>query len=576
VPFEWLVPQPDPVNALLGWVVSSLGDVLLAGATRAILGTPAERALRDAFNTAIDAAADEVTENPANRRKLRAALRGSRKELARPENFPDLPGLVDAWLRGIDDDPATPGRLGALGVDRPRLASALCAGISKEVITDGLRNGPLQPLATHANFRRAFGLTREVLEQLQPIREMLEEMLRRQRLQAEQDRRSDPAEGARTLIEDRAATFTGREYVIDRINAITGDPSFPSGYLLVTGEPGIGKTSLLSYLITRENYPYHLNDRRQGITSTRAFLHSVCGQLARKYGEKIPSAPDSSTLSELLRTASRNATPQAPVVIAIDALDESEPSSGGANRLLLPQVLPPHVYFLITSRPLADYELSVDRRQVIGMRDDDPLNLQDIRSYINRELTGPFASAFAQRIGAWGVSEQEFTETLTGKSQGNFMYIVHMLSSVRRGTLTQEALEDIEQLPTGLQDYYEYHWKVMQERWPPALWKKHESAVRCLALMKSPVSPAMLVDLAGDENLPGVDVTLARAIFTEWREFLHRQWYKLYDEYRYFIYHDTFREFLEKTDTLKPLELRLNRHQMRLLRQILDDDELPP
>jgi hypothetical protein len=54
----------DPVNALLGFVVSSLGQALLSGATRAILGTPVERALRGAFSTAIDAAADELTSSP--------------------------------------------------------------------------------------------------------------------------------------------------------------------------------------------------------------------------------------------------------------------------------------------------------------------------------------------------------------------------------------------------------------------------------------------------------------------------------------------------------------------------------
>ena len=574
MPLEPLAFQPmDPVNALLGWVASSLGDVLLVGATRALFGPPAERALRGAFSRAIDTATDQLTAGQTDlSRELRAALCRSRKALARPGQFPDLPQLVDAWVNAVDADPAGPGRLGALGVDRVRLAETLCAEITREVIADGLNNGPLQPLATHANFQRAFGLSQEVLARLGSIEAMQEEIRRAQEQQPERETRLGAADGARTLIDSRAATFTGRQYILDQLDAIIGNRAFPSGYVLITGEPGIGKTALVSHLIKERNYPYHLNDRRQGVTSTREFLSSVCPQLAARCGITISSVPSSLTLSMLLRKAAEGAGPGHPVVIVVDALDESEPSVG-ANRLLLPQVLPQYVYFLITSRPQADYELSVDHLKIVSIEDDDPLNFSDIRSYIQRELNGPFGGDFAQRIDAWGVSEKAFTDTLVGKSQGNFMYIVHMLSSVRLNRLTEAAMDDIRHLPTGLRGYYLDHWQVMQERWPPALWKKHEAAVRCLAVMKRPVSPAMLVDMAEEENLPGVDEDLARAIFTEWREFLNSKHDKHHDEERYYVYHDTFREFLESKETLKPLERRLQRNQIRLLRQIIEEDD---
>jgi hypothetical protein len=573
MPFDPLVFQPmDPDNAFLGWVVSALGEVLLAGATRAVLGTPAERALRGAISRAIDASADQLAAGRTDvSRELQVALRRSRRALAQPERFADLPQLVHAWVSEVDaDSPAGP--LSARGVDRSRLADVLCAEIIREVIADGLRRGPLQPLAAHANFQVAFGLSREVLAQLGPIKGMLEEILRMQHEQAQRGSQEDPADGALTLIEDRAATFTGRKHILDQLDAIIGQPAFPCGYVLVTGEPGIGKTALLSQVIKTKKYPYHLNNRRQGVTSAAAFLNSICGQLADRYGIPVPSAPSSMALSRLLRAAAEGAGPRSPLVIAVDALDESEPSSAGANRLLLPQVLPPHVYFLITSRPQADYQLTVDRLKIISIEDDDPLNFQDIRTYIHRELNGPFASDFAQRITAWRISEQTFTDTLADKSQGNFMYIVHMLSSVRLNRLTRAALDDIRQLPTGLKGYYLDHWQVMQRLWPAALWQKHEAAVRCLAVMNRPVSPAMLVDIAGEQNLPGVDESLARAIFTEWREFLNSQRDITHDEERYYIYHETFREFLDDKETLKPLERRIQGNQISLLRQILDED----
>jgi AAA ATPase domain len=571
-----LNPQPmDPVNALLGFVVSSLGQALLSGATRAILGTPVERALRGAFSSAIDTAADDLTDSPGQRGILRDALRRPRRELARPEAFADLPQLVGVWLDVVDEHTA-PGWLAAQGVDRLRLAESLHAQICREVIANGLSGGPLQPLAEHTNFQRVFGLSQEILQQLRPVREMLEELLRVQRQQAGRDDQLDSvAEGARTLIDDRAATFTGRQYLCRQIDEIIGTPDFPSGYLLIVGEPGIGKTSLLAHLISERGYLYHFNNRRQGVTSVQAFLDSVCRQLASRYGlgSKLPphSPPTSAVFSDLVRAAAQRAAPEAPLIIAVDALDESEPAPDGANRMLLPPVLPPNVYFLVTTRPLASYQLSVDRSRTLTITDDDPQNLQDIRSYIGRELAGPFRGDFSERIAAWQVTEHAFVDTLARKSQGSFMYIVHMLASIRQSRLTEEAMDDIEQLPVGLSNYYHTHWEVMKTRWPPALWRKHETAVRCLALMQNPVSPTMLIELAGKENLPGVDESLVLRVFADWREFLNEQWNRQYREKRYYIYHDTFREFLDYAGpSLAPLAQKIYKNQLVLLRQILD------
>jgi AAA ATPase domain len=583
----YLNPLPmDPVNALLGFVVSSLGQAVLSGATQAILGTRVERSLKSAFSSAIDVAADEFTSSTSSltqpgasgrhSSELRDALRKPSLELAQPERFADLTELVSAWLNAVYDG-TPPDWLVTLGADgRLRLEESLHAQICREVIADALKGGALQPLAEHVNFERAFGLSKEILQQLRPLREMLEELLLLQRQAAERNDQPDPTAAAtRTLIDDRTATFTGREYLCRKVDEVIGAPDFRSGYLLIVGEPGIGKTSLLAYLVSERNYIYHFNNRRQGITSAQEFLDSVSRQLASRYGleSALPasSPATSAVFSELLRQAAGKIGPEAPLIIAVDALDEADPANNGANRLLLPPVLPSNVYFLVTSRPLVGYQLSVDQRRTITIAEDDPQNLRDIRSYIARELDGPYRGDFSERIGAWGITRDGFIDTLTKKSQGNFMYTVHMLAGIRLNRLSEEAIDDITQLPDGLVGYYHMHWEVMKKRWQPALWEKHENAVRCLALMRNPVSPIMLIEMAGQRNLPGVDESLVLRVFYDWREFLDEEWNREYREKRYYIYHETFREFLEREGpSLEPMAQAINQNQISLLRQLID------
>ena len=285
----------------------------------------------------------------------------------------------------------------------------------------------------------------------------------------------------------------------------------------------------------------------------------------------VPSEPDGSTLSMLLHQAAGAARPDAPLVIAVDALDESDlPSSFGANRLLLPPTLPPHVYFLITSRPQRDYQLNVDRFRVIRIEDDDPSNLLDIRKYIEEQLNGPSAADFARRIDVWNVSRREFVDTLVTKSQGNFLYTFHMLTSIRLDRLSRAVLDDISQLPQGLSNYYQYHWAVMGELWPDDLWRKHRNAVRCMAAINRPMSARMLVRTAGQENLSGVDEDLVRTIFDTWREFFNSERDRDTEEELLYIYHDTFREFLNDDESLASLAYKLRRRQNMQLRQWLE------
>src|SRR5215475_7046477 len=180
------------------------------------------------------------------------------------------------------------------------------------------------------------------------------------------------------LVEERTQSFVGRDYVLGAIDRTVLDGDFPSGYVVVLGEPGVGKTALLAQLVKNRGYVHHFNVASMGIQSTRAFLENVCAQLIVRYRVDYSALPEGATqdggfLSQLLSEIGGQPAHR-PVVIAIDALDEvdDQASSPGTNVLLLPPSLPIGVFIVATTRPRYDDRLQVERRRDIHLRDDDP------------------------------------------------------------------------------------------------------------------------------------------------------------------------------------------------------------
>ena len=49
-----------------------------------------------------------------------------------------------------------------------------------------------------------------------------------------------------SLIRERTEDFVGRRMLVQQISDAMDDPEFGSGYIIIQGEPGIGKTALLA------------------------------------------------------------------------------------------------------------------------------------------------------------------------------------------------------------------------------------------------------------------------------------------------------------------------------------------
>src|SRR4029450_8520294 len=87
--------------------------------------------------------------------------------------------------------------------------------------------------------------------------------------------------GFESLIKDKTQDFVGRQFVFDAIDAFLADHR--SGYFVVVGEPGIGKTAILAQLVRTRGYPHHFTVAPQNTRTPRQFLANACAQIIARY-----------------------------------------------------------------------------------------------------------------------------------------------------------------------------------------------------------------------------------------------------------------------------------------------------
>ncbi len=75
----------------------------------------------------------------------------------------------------------------------------------------------------------------------------------------------------KSLVEERTRHFVGREFVFQAIDEIIHDSRHSSGYILIRGEPGIGKTAIISELVRQRDYVHHINIAAQEINKPAHF-----------------------------------------------------------------------------------------------------------------------------------------------------------------------------------------------------------------------------------------------------------------------------------------------------------------
>lgn len=363
-----------------------------------------------------------------------------------------------------------------------------------------------------------------------------------------------------TLIEEKTQDFVGRRFVFDALDQFLAKA--PSGYFIIKGEAGIGKSALMAQLVRTDQCVHHFVVSTQGINRADQFLENVCAQLIASYKLDRPAwlppeaSRDSAFLSALLQEVSQGLEADQHAVILVDALDEVDWRGRiGENVLFLPPTLPKGVFIVVTMRHKEGLPLQVDNSQVFYLDPDSKDNREDVIAYIAQ-----FAQrdAMQPRLQAWGATLNAFTQTMLDKSEGNFMYLRYVLPAIERGEFQHGTLAE---LPQGLKDYYERHWRQIRAI-DEDVWVAYRQPVICyLAAAREPVTVWQVADWS--------KIAPARvlAAVRDWREFLDEETGG--EQKRYRIYHASFQDFLADKDEAKEVNLRQTHSNVadELLRQ---------
>jgi hypothetical protein len=373
------------------------------------------------------------------------------------------------------------------------------------------------------------------------------------------------------FIGDRTRDFVGRDFVFAELDEFLARTDGTSGYFLIEGEPGIGKSALLASLVDQRRCVHHFNIALQGIHTARQFLESVCAQLILRYNlpyEDLPPdvAENGLFLNRLLHQAGQRLGGE-PLLVAIDALDEVDAAGlpASANLLYLPPSLPDRVFVVATARPLADLRLQANRLHSLRLESQSAANLGDARRFVEDRLGLP---GIRRWMAERAVDPEQFVAALLERSEGNFMYLHYVLPAIEGGALQAFRLDE---LPRGLRAYYQGHWRQMRAKAADVFDAAYQPVLCILAAAREAVSAEQV---ALWKKLEPASVY---QVIGAWREFL-------YEERgpepppRYRIYHGTFRDYLhdEVEPGLVPSHRLISEAILERVRQARKRGDAPP
>ncbi|MEG5046079.1 ATP-binding protein [Microcoleus sp. B4-C1] len=348
-----------------------------------------------------------------------------------------------------------------------------------------------------------------------------------------------------TIIQDRIKDFTGRKFVFEAINEFLNKNR--KGYFVLQAEPGVGKSAIMAacVVLLKRRCVTHFNSQPDGIVSAKTFLENACIQLIEGFNlkEKYPRLPENALengnfLGRLLGEVSAKLGGK-KLIFVVDALDEVDlkEQSSGSNVLYLPNDLPDNVYFIVSKRP-EFLPMPAANRTVFDLMKYDGKSLEDVEAYLRKRTER--SELIQDWIKGRNLQREEFVTAVAQKSEKKFIYLRHVLDEIEGGTYNDVNLND---LPAGLEEYYQKHWVQMIGHEDDPLLELKVNIIYVLSKAHEPVARRWIAKSVRETDFK------VQQVLKKWDSFLRQE--QVNGEIRYNIYHNTFREFLEKDETVQ-------------------------
>ncbi len=334
------------------------------------------------------------------------------------------------------------------------------------------------------------------------------------------------------LLGDKCRGFCGRDWFFREIFDWSHE-AVSERTLLITGEPGVGKSSIVAEFVRQYGRTCVLAHHfcQADIPATLEpwrFVRSVAGMIARASSEYAAQLEDESIEATLSAASCRddpvlafergilaplhNVTPPSsdfPVqFLLIDALDESLVYQGAVSLigLLAPRLekLPAWLRLVITARkdPRVLDELQAIRAQELPIHD--ARNLDDLARYVDVRLE-ELQSQRASQI--HHVDSRQIARILNHKSEGNFLYLRNAFDAVERGLI---PLQQLDMLPPGLSSLYRSFFQ--RDFANEQQWEQPRRLLEVILAAKEPLDEKQLAEashLSAHRDLPDVLERLA-------------------------------------------------------------------